>query len=399
MLGGMAPTAVELSATGVQQFYAEEGQREAACRAGEFAAGRRHLPIFSAVTLLLCTAAMVWELYENGRLHGSDDGSASAACHFRLKVSEALFCAASFSINPLFGPMTDVLVKLGGAEGRLIVEGGEVWRLIAPMYLHGGVVHFAMNMLVFCRFGFEMERTYGFARVAVIYLLSGFFGLLMGVALSPHSVSVGASGAIFGLFGAMVGEVLQNWGLYRRPCCALVQLLMCVIVQLLLGTMPMVDNFSHFFGFVMGFLCSMVLLVMKRQTHDGRQLTTRCHQRFFQVAASACVVTCLLLAVLLTFGRMDAKELCPRCDMISCIPFPWGCDQEEQGSCWGWDCLAAELAGCSGSASWRGTLQNGTVVLGCPRGLGQTEDVQVWPVDVSHWDNSALMHLCKEHCL
>jgi len=291
-----------------------------------------------------------------------------------------------------------VLIKLGASESTRTVVHGEVWRLVSPMYLHGGLVHFALNMLVFVKFGLPVERVHGFLRVAAVYLLSGVFGIMMGLALSPHTVKVGASGAIFGLFGALLGEILQNWGVYRRPCAAVTQILIGTILQLALGTMPMLDNFSHFFGFIMGFLCSVVLLVMKRQTSTGERVDTRCHQRLFQVAAALCIGVCFVFALVAVFGPVDAAELCPRCDMISCIPFPWGCDAEKQGSCWGWDCSAAEVAGCSGSASWTGSPLNGTVLLGCPTGIGSSQDVKVWPTDLSDWGNSVLTDLCKAHC-
>jgi len=358
----------------------------------------RSRPLFVTLTFLLCSGAFLLELYENGQTYASDTPQGSEECHYRADFGRAVFCAASLSVNPLFGPTTDVLIKMGASESMLTVSNKEVWRLVTPMYLHGGVVHFALNMLVFVKFGVDMERTHGFARVAAIYLLSGVFGIMMGIALSPHTVKVGASGAIFGLFGALLGEVLQNWSLYRRPCAAVVQLLLGASLQLLLGTMPMLDNFSHFFGFLMGFLCSLVLLVLGRRTDAGKAAAPRCHQRLVQALATACILVCFAFALLSVFGPVNAGELCPRCDMISCIPFPWGCNPTKQGSCWAWDCTAAQAAGCSGSASWIGSKQNGTVVLGCRVGVTDMQNVEVWPVDLSRWGTPFLTELCQARC-
>mmetsp|Transcript_69002 Transcript_69002/g.195554 ORF Transcript_69002/g.195554 Transcript_69002/m.195554 type:complete len:288 (+) Transcript_69002:595-1458(+) len=287
---------------------------------------------------------------------------------------------------------------MGASLATLTVGKQEVWRLVTPMYLHGGVVHYVLNMVVLLQFGIEMERNYGFLRVGAVYMLSGIFGVVASAALAPHTVSVGASGAIFGLFGACLGQVLQNWGLYKRPCLALLQLLLGAALQLLLGTMPMLDNFAHFFGFLMGFLCSLVLFVLRRQTTSGRGVATRPHQHLLQFAAGLSAAALLLIGLAVLFGPADANELCPWCDKISCLPFPWGCDPEAQGSCWGWDCRAAELAGCSGQAAWTGSPQNGTVVLRCPE-MERSRQVTVQPVDVTTWDIPALTSLCRDHCM
>jgi len=348
------------------------------------------------LTFLLNAAILLWEFFENGRANGGDEGSPE--CLYRLQLGSAVFCAASLAINPLFGPTTDVLINMGASDAVRTVAEGEVWRVITPMYLHGGLVHFGLNMLAFSKFGTDLERSHGFVRVAIIYLLSGIFGILMGVALSPHVVKVGASGAIFGLLGALLGEVLQNWGLYSRPWATVLPILLGTVLQLLLGTMPTLDNFSHLFGFIMGFLCSLLLLVMKRQTAGGKLLATRCHQRLFQVTAGVCIVVCFAVAIAVIYGPLEAGQICPRCDMISCIPFPWGCDSDREGSCWAWDCSETRVAGCQGSATWTGSARNGTVTLGCPVGITALRDVEVRPVDLSHWGSSDLMRLCKDHC-
>ncbi|MCD7472949.1 Retinoblastoma-like protein 1 [Datura stramonium] len=69
-----------------------------------------------------------------------------------------------------------------------------------------------------------------------------------------RSISVGASGALFGLLGAMLSELITNWSIYTNKVCALLTLLVIVAVNLAVGILPHVDNFAHIGGFLTGFL-------------------------------------------------------------------------------------------------------------------------------------------------
>jgi membrane associated rhomboid family serine protease len=98
------------------------------------------------------------------------------------------------------------LVVLGGLSGPRVAS-GEWWRILTSAFLHTGLIHLALNMAALYVFGTPLERALGGVRFALLYLASlaaGSFGVLL---LSPHSLTVGASGAIFGLLGAiLVGQ-------------------------------------------------------------------------------------------------------------------------------------------------------------------------------------------------
>merc|ERR1712190_534631 len=151
------------------------------------------------------------------------------------------------------------------------------------MYLHGGFVHCLCNMIALLVLGLPLERTHGSIRLGLIYMVSGIFGFVMCAALSPHTITVGASGAIFGLIGAGLAEVILNWNVYPNPCRLLLQLALGAFVQLLIGTMPILDNFTHFFGCCMGFFCALVLLLLQRETSSGRRLQAKWYQRAIQI--------------------------------------------------------------------------------------------------------------------
>lgn len=97
---------------------------------------------------------------------------------------------------------TQNLIRFGAKYNPLIME-GQYWRLITPVFIHIGIMHLFMNSLSLYYIGPLVERIYGKARFALIYLFAGFTGCLASFLFSP-SLSAGASGAIFGLFGALL---------------------------------------------------------------------------------------------------------------------------------------------------------------------------------------------------
>merc|ERR1712032_1584953 len=148
---------------------------------------------------------------------------------------------------------------------------------------------------------------------------------------------------VFGLSSAFVGDMIQNWGIYSRPCSALLFFSVTMAIQLLVGTLPLLDNFAHVFGFFMGILCRVMLPTQKREDSQGRTLKTKCCQRFLRMLATVCVPAAFVLGLGLLYRVVDfdADEVCPWCDKMQCLPAPWGCDTSVEGACW-WDCSTAQ---------------------------------------------------------
>jgi membrane associated rhomboid family serine protease len=101
------------------------------------------------------------------------------------------------------------------AEGVLfgpLVADGEWWRLFTSMFLHYGPIHLLMNMLALWWFGAAVEQALGRGRFLLLYLVAGLAGSAGALIASPNALTVGASGAIFGIFGAAF--VLERQGTY-----------------------------------------------------------------------------------------------------------------------------------------------------------------------------------------
>jgi rhomboid protease GluP len=112
----------------------------------------------------------------------------------------------TFRIGPtsgLFDPSIRTLVALGALDKSLVLEGGQWWRLFSAPLLHGGLIHIALNSLALFFAGAVLENVIGRAWLAAVFAISGIAGATMSLFVNPESlISVGASGAIMGLFAA-----------------------------------------------------------------------------------------------------------------------------------------------------------------------------------------------------
>ncbi|KAK8546901.1 hypothetical protein V6N13_093940 [Hibiscus sabdariffa] len=155
------------------------------------------------------------------------------------------------------------LKKLGALDWKQVVEEKEYWRLVSCMWLHAGVIHLLVNMISLLFLGIRLEQEFGFLRIGPLYMISGLGGSLAS-ALSQarkKTISVGASGALFGLLGAMLSELFTNWSNYTNKCSALSTMVLIISLNLAVGFLPQVDNSAHIGGFVSGLLAGFVLLM------------------------------------------------------------------------------------------------------------------------------------------
>ena len=148
------------------------------------------------------------------------------------------------------------MIRLLGNNYEL-VKGGEIYRLITCMFLHGSVMHLICNMYALYILGSQVERYYGTLKFLVIYFISGILGSLFScVFMSSYTYSIGASGAIFGLLGS-IAYFTYN---YRATLQSLLrgQVMPAIIVNLLIGfIVPGIDVTAHVGGLIGGILVSM----------------------------------------------------------------------------------------------------------------------------------------------
>ena len=147
----------------------------------------------------------------------------------------------------------DVLLR--GALVPELVAQGEYWRLLSSVFLHSGAIHLGFNMLSLYYLGSFVEESFGRGRFLALYILSGISGgiayLYFGEFAGP---AVGASGAIFGLLGGVMGYSLRR-GTFSWQNPIIRQLLILTTLNLYLGfTIPNISNTAHIGGLIGGLL-------------------------------------------------------------------------------------------------------------------------------------------------
>jgi rhomboid protease GluP len=153
-----------------------------------------------------------------------------------------------------------VLYLLGAKFGPAI-DAGEYWRFLTPIVLHGGLIHLGFNTYALYLLGPESERIYGTGRFLAIYLIAGLAGTVASYMRSPN-LSIGASGAIFGLIGALAAFFYSAQTLLGREMARqqMTQLITMAAINLFLGlSVPAIDNAAHIGGFVAGGLAGFAL--------------------------------------------------------------------------------------------------------------------------------------------
>lgn len=157
---------------------------------------------------------------------------------------------------------TRTLVEFGAKYNPLILE-GEWWRFITPVFLHIGLLHLLMNSVAVYYIGSEVEKIYGSVRFFLIYLVAGFTGVVASFVFSDGVVSAGASGAIFGCFGALLYFGVVNPKLFVRTMGT--NIIVLILINLVLGfTISGIDNAGHIGGLVGGFLATAAVGVPKK---------------------------------------------------------------------------------------------------------------------------------------
>jgi membrane associated rhomboid family serine protease len=119
--------------------------------------------------------------------------------------------------NSMLGPWPDTLDYLGAKNSPKIVTNLEAWRLVSPLFLHAGLIHLLTNLLVQLRLGVLLEVQWGWRLWVLVYILSGIGGCVASAALKPDSIGVGASGALLGLMGAWIAQLVTEWGQPAAP--------------------------------------------------------------------------------------------------------------------------------------------------------------------------------------
>ncbi|KAL6653540.1 hypothetical protein ACP70R_008464 [Stipagrostis hirtigluma subsp. patula] len=264
---------------------------------------RRYSPWIVSAAAAACVAVFLVTMYVNDCPRRRSAGGGGCAASFLGR-----FAFQPLRENPLLGPSSATLLKMGALDVSKVVHGRQGWRLIT-------------------------------LRIGLVYLISGFGGSLMSALFIRSSISVGASGALFGLIGSMLSELITNWSLYANKVAALLTLIFVIVVNLALGILPRVDNFAHIGGLISGFLLGFVFFIRPQfawlnqgRTPAGEQASPvkrkhKTYQYILWLAAAVLLIVGFTVAIVLLFRGYNANEHCSWCHYLSCVPTKrWRCN-------------------------------------------------------------------------
>ncbi|KAI3463493.1 hypothetical protein Pfo_020156 [Paulownia fortunei] len=247
------------------------------------------------------------------------------------------FSFQPLSENPLLGPSASALDAMGGLRLRYLASDHQFWRLFTSPCLHAGVFHLIISLSSVIFVGIHLEQEFGPLRIGVIYILSALTGGLAAALFLQDRPSVGSSGALFGLLGATLSGLIQNWKVYSKKFATLMAFLIILMLNVILGLMPFVNNFSNVGGFISGFLAGFMLLfkpqvgkvyqnkggIFDYDVKHSVKLKRKLDRPVSRIVSL--VIFSLLLAgvVVALLQGINVNEYCGWCKHIDCVPFKW----------------------------------------------------------------------------
>ena len=206
-----------------------------------------------------------------------------------------------------------------------------------------GAIHVIIILVIQLYLGVKIERAAGFLRVAIIYFLSGVGGYLvhthththththmqyivfdflsfffltqLSSIFVPYNVTAGATPAVFGLLAVAYVELFQSWRVIERAWLELIKLIVILIFLVLIGTLPLTDNFTAIGGFLIGVPSALIFLPYVTFSKTGLWVK--------RILLIVCIPVVLVLFIVgfMMFYLVRSVDFCFFCHYISCIPY------------------------------------------------------------------------------
>eukprot|EP01116_Phalansterium_solitarium_P001560 TRINITY_DN11375_c0_g1_i1.p1 TRINITY_DN11375_c0_g1~~TRINITY_DN11375_c0_g1_i1.p1 ORF type:complete len:774 (+),score=94.97 TRINITY_DN11375_c0_g1_i1:122-2323(+) len=223
----------------------------------------------------------------------------------------------NFSVNPYFGPSQRMLIYVGAKSGQSLIVEHSYWRLIAANWIHAGIIHVAVVLFLLSFFCMPFERFYGTMPTIITYGASGVLGYMVSTLALPNSVGCGATPSIMGMVGASLLTLFHDWRERPEPIRELLLLIAAIVLLVLAGFLPDLDNFAHLSALLCGFVTA--TLVLKSITFGINRL--------FVVFLSALL---LAAAFVTTFAYVTmtktTEDQCEFCVKYRCFNIMSWCD-------------------------------------------------------------------------
>ena len=178
-----------------------------------------------------------------------------------IAINVLVFVAMVASGVSLLNPTAGQVLAWGANFGPYTVN-GQWWRLLSACFLHFGIVHIGFNMFVLYQIGLMTEPLFGSVLFLLVYLVAGVGANVIGLYLHPMVVSAGASGAIFGVYGALLAFLLRRKGIVNPQAAKAVtrSVMIFLAYNLFFGLADRhTDLTVHIAGLALGFLAGFVV--------------------------------------------------------------------------------------------------------------------------------------------
>ncbi|XP_025993917.2 inactive rhomboid protein 1 isoform X1 [Solenopsis invicta] len=190
----------------------------------------------------------------------------------------------------------------------------QFYRLFTTIFLHAGIVHLIITLLIQYFLMRDLEKLTGSLRIALIYFIGALAGNLASAIFVPYRAEVGPAGAHFALLATLVVEVLHCWPMLKHPRRTLSKLILILLGLLVLGILPWIDNYAHLFGFIFGFLAAYALMPFISFGHYDRR------RKILLIWVCLILIVGLFALLLALFYNVPVYE-CEVCKLFNCVPF------------------------------------------------------------------------------
>jgi membrane associated rhomboid family serine protease len=260
----------------------------------------------------------VWSEFDPSSVYKQRIAGASiavSAIQLALLFIQLIVCGiATLEVNPMIGPFPDAFSEWGGKNAYLLLDKHQYFRLITPVFLHVGVLHFAANAFCQLEACALFEREWGSCRWLTAYIISGVGAVAASCVINPDEIGVSSSGAIMGLYGAKISQVVaynfcRVHSEHYKDISRFDQMggVFCsASVVFLLSLVTYIDLSANVGGFVSGFLAGMLLFC--------RGIASRCTRFIWAVIGFGGLVaggiTLMYLLWVETYPDAELEDAC-----------------------------------------------------------------------------------------
>ncbi|CAF3379504.1 unnamed protein product [Rotaria sp. Silwood1] len=194
----------------------------------------------------------------------------------------------------------------------------QVYRFWTVIFIHAGLIHLLITIIFQYTIMRPLEKLAGCIRVMIIYIVSGFVGSLASALFLRDSIQVGPGGGQLAILACYLSELFLGWRSLKRPWIPFFKIIVCLFLLLTVGLLPLVDNYSQCFGFLIGFMLNMIVFPDVNFRKNVRRLVV--------VTASLAITIALFIVLIVLFYTVPFK--CKSCTLFSC-PFGKICGNEK----------------------------------------------------------------------